>query len=75
MEIDVFEKEINKIMSKDDETDLFDDELSFKIAADGCLSAKFNQESIRTEGRPWKESLDIIIEFIKGKYNEKYCRS
>jgi len=60
-----FEKEIKKLLKREEETGLFEDELEIYLADDGCLSCRFNKELIPCEGLPWEDSLDEIIIYIK----------
>ena len=65
MQINEFEKRINQLLQKDEDTRLFEDELRFYVCADGCLSASLNGESIGTEDMPWSTALRAIIEFLE----------
>ncbi len=64
MEIEEFEKKVNELVPMDEEEQLFEKELEFYLAADGCLSCKYNGEGISCEGVPWSKALDLIIKEI-----------
>jgi len=71
MEIGEFERRINELIPKDEEMGLFEKVLEFYVLADGCLGAQYDGVLIPSEGVPWNEALDTIVEFIKHTENKE----
>jgi len=72
MTIELFEKTICELLTnhadpEDDGLFDYDDLLEMWVGRDGCLSARFDNESIPCEAETWDVALDKIVDFVRAK--------